>query len=79
MSNRNMLSNALWLMIVVAALTVPFWGHWMFALGVGLMAIAYELREVPSAGGRMVRNGIVGTRGTGPLVAVRRTRDSSRP
>gem|GEM_PF-6284512 len=79
MNTRNMLANAMWLIIVVAALTVPFWGHWMFAVGVLVMAIAYELREVPSAGGRMVRTGMVGTRGTGPVVSVRRQRDSSRP
>ena len=78
MSNRNMLANALWLIIVVAALTVPFWGHWMFAVGVILMAIAYELREVPLPGGRIARTGMVGNRGTGTLVTVRRTRDTSR-
>jgi hypothetical protein len=75
MSNRNMMANAMWLVVVCGALTVPFWGHWMFALGVVLMAIAYEMRETVTQSGRVTRTEMVGNPGTKAIASVRRQQD----
>lgn len=43
--NKKNLGNAMWMIIFLAAVTSPFWGHWHFLLGAVLMAIACELRS----------------------------------
>ncbi|HEY9898633.1 MAG TPA: hypothetical protein V6D00_05580 [Pantanalinema sp.] len=70
MNQKQSIGNALWLMLFCAALTSPFWGHWLFGLGVVLMAIASELRKEPPVSARAAyRNGPrLSTRTTAPLL-----------
>lgn len=70
MNQKQAIGNAFWLLLFCAALTSPFWGHWLFGLGVVLMAIAGELRkEVPVRSRGGVRSGPrLATRSTSPLL-----------
>lgn len=60
MTPRQQLGNLLWIGVFCAALTSPFWGSWLFGLGVVLMAIAMELRKDKAPAERKPRGASAG-------------------